>query len=80
MSLIGFLSSGAGRLLRAVVGLVLIGVGVYLFANNSVVIGLILGFVGLVPLLASIEDICLFAPLFGAPFKGSKIRQRAHAV
>ena len=80
MSLIGFLASGAGRLLRAVVGLALIGVGVYLIATNSVVVGLILGFVGLVPLLAGVLDVCLFAPLFGAPFQGAQIRQRVHAM
>jgi hypothetical protein len=36
--------------------------------------GTILAVVGLVPLLAGLVDFCLFAPLFGSPLSGPKIR------
>ncbi len=39
--------------------------------------GLILAVVGAVPLLAGAFDVCLFAPLFGAPLKGAEARARA---
>ncbi len=80
MKLIDFLASAPGRLVRAIAGLALIGGGAYLMATNNVVIGLIVGLVGLVPLLAGMLDVCVFAPLFGAPFQGMKIRQRVHAM
>jgi len=36
--------------------------------------GIIVAVVGLVPLLAGLFDFCVFAPLFGAPMSGPKIR------
>jgi len=30
--------------------------------------------IGLIPLLAGLFDFCVFAPLFGAPLSGPKIR------
>jgi hypothetical protein len=78
MAFASFMSSAAGRILRIVVGLGLIGGGVYLIvAASNVTVGILLAVVGLVPLAASLADVCLFAPLFGAPFSGAKIR--AHA-
>jgi len=38
------------------------------------VTGIVVAVVGLVPLLAGIFDFCVFAPLFGAPLSGPKIR------
>ena len=59
-----------GRLVRIVAGIVLIGIGIY--AGNTW--GVVLGVVGAVPLLAGIFNVCLFAPLFGAPFSGARLR------
>jgi hypothetical protein len=36
--------------------------------------GLIVAAIGLVPLIAGVFDFCVFAPLFGAPMSGSRIR------
>jgi hypothetical protein len=36
--------------------------------------GIVVAIVGLVPLVAGLFDFCVFAPLFGAPFSGPKIR------
>jgi hypothetical protein len=67
-----FLASSAGRLVRAVAGLILIVVGIALVGG---VVGWILAIVGLVPLAAGVFDRCVFAPLFGLPFAGPSLRQ-----
>ena len=71
-SVISFLASSTGRIVRIVVGLVLIALG--FFVVNNTTLGVILIIIGLVPLLAGIFDVCVFAPLFGKPFSGKKIR------
>ena len=69
-----FMASSTGRLLRIVVGLVLVYVGFFVVKH---IVGYIIGIVGLVPLLAGIFDFCVFAPLFGMPFSGKAIRAYA---
>jgi hypothetical protein len=72
-----FMSSAAGRVIRVIAGLALIGIGLILaLANNATVPGLILIIVGLVPSGAGLFDVCLFAPLFGAPLSGAKVRAK----
>jgi hypothetical protein len=66
------MASSAGRITRIVAGLVLVALGFFVVDNT--VVGVILIVVGLVPLLAGIFDVCVFAPLFGNPFSGKKIR------
>ncbi len=66
-----FMASAAGRGLRIVAGLGLIGWGYTMRDQTS---GAVLMLVGLLPLAAGIFDFCLLAPLFGAPFSGKKIR------
>jgi Inner membrane protein YgaP-like, transmembrane domain len=79
MAFVSFMSSVAGRVLRSIVGLGLIGWGVYLaFTASSLTTGIILVVVGLLPLGAGLLDVCVFAPLFGAPFSGAKTRAHAH--
>lgn len=78
MAFASFMSSAAGRILRIVAGLALIGGGVYLIVSGSnVAVGIILTVVGLLPLAAGLADVCIFAPLFGAPFSGAKVRALA---
>ncbi len=69
--LISFLASGNGRLVRVAAGFVLIAWG--LFGLHSVV-GTVLAVVGVVPFVAGLFDFCVFAPLFGLPLSGPKIR------
>ena len=66
-----FMASPTGRITRVVAGILLIALG--LFAIHGVG-GIILAIVGLVPLVAGLFDFCVFAPLFGAPMSGPKIR------
>jgi len=67
-----FIASPAGRVIRIVAGLALILIG--LLALEGLV-GWIVAIVGLVPLAAGVFDWCVFAPLFGLPFVGSRLRQ-----
>ena len=69
-----FMASGLGRGLRIVAGIILIAVGLAVVGGTG---GIVLAVIGLVPLLAGVVDVCLFAPLFGAPLKGTDVR--AHA-
>ncbi len=80
MAFVSFLSSAAGRTLRIVVGLGLIGWGVYLaVVASNMTTGVILAVIGLLPLVAGLSDVCVFAPFFGAPFSGAKVRAHAHS-
>ena len=66
-----FMASTAGRIARGVVGILLIAWGLLGIGGTG---GIILAIVGLLPLVAGLFDFCVFAPLFGAPLSGPKIR------
>jgi len=66
-----FMASNTGRIVRIVAGIALVVWGWFGLAGTT---GTIVAIVGLVPLLAGIFDFCVFAPLFGAPLSGPKIR------
>ncbi len=74
-----FMSSTSGRLLRIVAGAALIFLGLAVVHGTG---GIILAVVGLVPLVAGIMNVCVFAPLFGGPFSAkaipAKIDQARH--
>lgn len=79
MGFASFMASAIGRWSRIIVGLALITGGLLLaFQAGNMVVGVIMTVVGLLPFLAGVFDVCIFAPLFGAPFSGPKIRA-AHA-
>ncbi len=65
-----FLASPAGRITRIVAGIVLVVLGYFMHSTGGIVVAVI----GLVPLVAGLFDFCVFAPLFGAPMSGPKIR------
>ena len=71
---IAFMASSAGRIVRIVAGLALIALGLLVLGGTF---GIIVAVVGALPLVAGIFDFCVFAPLFGAPLSGPKIRGRA---
>jgi hypothetical protein len=70
--LFSFLASSMGRGVRIVAGAILILVGLFLVGGLW---GWILAIIGLVPLLAGIFDVCVFAPLFKLPFGGAALRE-----
>ena len=64
------MASPAGRLLRVLVGLSLLGRG-----STRGSVGLMAA--GLVPLLAGLFNVCVLAPLLHAPFRGSQASSEA---
>ncbi len=66
-----FMSSMAGRLIRIVAGIVLIVIGLAIVHGTG---GIILAIIGLVPLVAGLANVCVFAPLFGGPFFARDIK------
>ena len=71
-----FLASIAGRFVRALLGLILIALGIWAVSGAW---GWVLIVIGLVPLAAGVFDFCVFAPLFGLPFMGERLRRRLAA-
>lgn len=69
-----FMASTAGRILRVVAGIALIAWGIWGLGGT---LGIIVAVIGAVPLLAGLFDFCVFAPLFGDPFKGRDIRGKS---
>jgi hypothetical protein len=57
---------------RIVAGVALILVGLLAIGG---VAGWIVAIIGLVPLAAGLFDRCVFAPLFGLPFVGPRLRE-----
>lgn len=67
MAFAKMMASTGGRLVRIVAGLVLIAVGLLVVEGTG---GIILSVVGILPVLAGVFNVCLIAPLIGAPFFG----------
>ena len=70
MSFARFMSTTAGRAVRAVAGLALIVWGLAAGIPALVV-------VGLVPLAAGVFNVCLIAPLLKAPFSGRSLTHQS---
>lgn len=66
-----FLNSTAGRIVRIVAGVGLIGWGFTQFATGA---GPALVIIGLVPLAAGVFDLCFISALLGGPISGKRIR------
>lgn len=70
-----FMASTPGRLLRAIAGIALISIGYGMHSPAGTVIAV----VGLLPLVAGAFDLCVFAPLLGAPLSGKEIRNSSRS-
>jgi hypothetical protein len=68
---VSFMASNTGRIVRILAGIALIVWGWFGLGGTT---GIVLTVVGLLPLVAGLFDFCVFAPLFGAPLSGPKIR------
>lgn len=67
---VAFMASTAGRAARIAAGAALIAWGLFGLTGTTGTLVV----VGAVPLVAGLADVCLFAPLFGCPLSGRKIR------
>jgi len=66
-----FMASTTGRIIRVVAGIALVVWGLIGLGGT---VGIVVAIIGVVPLLAGLFDFCVFAPLFGNPLSGPKIR------
>lgn len=63
------MASPMGRGVRVVVGLALIAWGWTMRGSTAGVVWMV---VGLIPLAAGVFNVCLIAPIIGAPFSGAR--------
>jgi hypothetical protein len=68
-----FMASPAGRAIRIVAGVALVAWG---WSHHESVTGRVVMVVGLAPLLAGVFNVCLIAPVIGAPFSGRSAPER----
>jgi hypothetical protein len=68
---VAFMASSTGRIVRVVAGIALVAWGLLGLGGTG---GIIVAVIGALPLVAGLFDFCIFAPLFGAPLSGQKIR------
>ena len=68
---IAFLASPTGRIVRVAAGAALVLWGLLGLSGATAVV---ITVVGLIPLVAGLFDFCVFAPLFGLPLSGPRIR------
>ncbi len=72
MSFVKFMAGPIGRWARVIAGAAIAALGIYLGADAWTVVLLV---IGAVVFLAGALNVCLFAPLFGAPFNGRQALQ-----
>ncbi len=73
MAFLSFMNTGAGRAIRVVMGLVLIGVA--LAVGGA--LGIVLGLFALLPIGTGLFGLCPVNPLFGQPMRACAVpRQR----
>ena len=68
---IAFMASTSGRIVRTIAGILLVAWGLLGLGGTA---GIIVAIIGALPLLAGVLDFCAFAPLFGNPLSGARIR------
>lgn len=69
MNVARFMATVAGRLLRVMIGVIIIWIGVV----SPKPFGYVLEFVGLIPIVAAAVNWCFICPLFGGPMKASDL-------
>ena len=68
-----FMSQPIGRIIRAVLGLVLIALAFFVMGGTvGTVIGIVVGIIGLVLIAAGTFNFCVVAPFVGGYFDGRK--------
>lgn len=65
MAFVAWMSTPAGRTLRVLGGLILIGGGLYFQG----LWGYVAAVIGVVPVVAGVFNFCLVGPVLGAPFR-----------
>ncbi len=74
MAFARFMAGPAGRILRIAAGVALILIGLTAVADQP--LRIILAVIGVVFILVGVFNVCLIAPLIGAPFFGRETLKR----
>lgn len=72
MSFAKFMATPPGRLARIIAGIILIALGLFVLEDT---VGLIVAVIGIAPVAAGVFNVCLIAPIIGAPFSGQVAQQ-----
>jgi hypothetical protein len=75
MSLVNFLVSTRGRIIRAIAGFALILLGWFFLWYHG---GIVVALVGLLLVLSAVNDVCLLAMLYDRPIDGDSLRAHQH--
>lgn len=73
MAFVKFMTSGAGRAARVVLGVVVISVGLLVVQGT---VGMVMAVVGLIPIAGGAFDFCLAGAALGYPFWGAEARKK----
>jgi len=76
MSFVKFMTSGAGRAARIVLGLVALSIGLFVVKGIP---GTIMAVVGLIPISGGLFDFCLIGFALGYPLNGVAARKKLSA-
>jgi hypothetical protein len=67
--LIVFLQNAPGKMLRVVLGLMVVAFGTLVIQGT---VGIIVAVIGLIPLFAALSGVCLIAPSLGTHLRGTR--------
>ncbi len=73
MNFIKFMTSGAGRAARIVLGFVIVSVGLFVVHG---ILGSVMAIVALVPISGGLFDFCLAGLTMGYPLNGTEARKK----
>lgn len=73
MTFVKFMTSPQGRMMRVIMGIVLMSVGLLLVKDT---LGIILALLAIVPIAGGLLDFCVAGLALGYPFSGKNARKR----
>lgn len=71
MEFVSFMTGTTGRMLRVVVGLILMAVGLLVVKGT---LGTVMAVIALIPIAAGTLDFCMVGAVLGYPFRGAAAR------
>lgn len=73
MTFVTFMTSSRGRIMRVIMGIILMSVGLLVVKDT---LGTVLALVALVPIAGGLLDFCVAGVVMGYPFSGEKARKQ----
>ena len=73
MTFVTFMTSSRGRMMRVVMGIILMSIGLLVVKDT---LGTVLALIALVPIAGGLFDFCVAGVVMGYPFSGKKAREQ----